>query len=622
MSKKLVKIDLDTIKDPSFLKDLSYKELEVLSEDIRNYIIDSVSKNGGHLSSNLGVVESTIALNRIFNFKKDKLLFDVGHQCYTHKILTGRSLSNLRKKGCISGFPKISESEYDCFEGGHSSNSISNALGFALKRDIDKSSYDIVVFIGDSSISNGLAFEALNDDLIQKHKIIIILNDNEMSISKTVGSTSKFLQKISTSVLYNKLKVSYKNSLNKNKVGKSIYRTSYKIKNFIKNFFFRKNLFTLLNLNYIGVIDGHNIKAIEKALRKAKNSTKSVIVHIKTIKGLGYKYAQEDEVGYYHGVTPFKINGDNLLINSNSYSYLYSDLMKEILKKDKNVFLLSPATLVGSDLERFKEEFPEQIIDVGIAEEHCLSLASGMALSGLKPYIFIYSTFLQRGFDQVIHDIARENANVTLMIDRCGFVGEDGSSHLGIFDEAFLLEVPNTIVCMASDKELSEQLIKISYSSKKFMCIRFPKANYLERYKNDYTDLKIGEWKYTINKNSDKVIVTFGPCLNDFYDHIIKENLNIDLINAIFQNPINKNQIINLLKYKTIIIYNGYGIENGFNCKIIYALNKLNYKNKILSYAIKKEFIDHQSIYECIKSENLLVDDVLKDLKWVELLYI
>ena len=615
MSKKLVDIDIKTIQNPYFLKDLSYKELDLLSNKIRNYIIEVVSKNGGHLSSNLGVVEATIALNRIFDFKKDKLLFDVGHQCYTHKILTGRSLEKLRKKDGVSGFPKKSESIYDCFESGHSSNSISNALGFALKRDISKANYDIVVFIGDSSISNGLSFEALNDDLIQKHKIIIVLNDNDMSISKTVGSTSRFLQKISTSVLYNKLKVSYKNSLNKNKLGKWIYRTSYKFKNFIKNLFFRKNLFTLMNLNYIGVIDGHNIKAIEKALNKAKNSTKSVIVHIKTIKGLGYKFAQEDEEGYYHGVAPFKINKDKLFLNSKSYSYLYANYMKEILKKDKNVFLLSPATLVGSDLERFKNEFPEQIIDVGIAEEHCLSLAAGMALNGLKPYIFIYSTFLQRAFDQIIHDIARDNLNVTLMIDRSGFVGEDGPSHMGIFDESFLLEVPNTIVSMASCKNLAKKLIEISYLNKNFMCIRFPKDNYIDDSEDIYNDLKIGEWKYVLKHDFDCVVLTFGPCLNEFKKYIIQNNLNIDLINCVFQNPINEQHIKDLLKYKIIIIYNGYGVENGFNFKIISLLNKYNFNNKVISYAIKNKFLEHQIIYECVQSENLLISDVLKDFK-------
>ena len=415
--------------------------------------------------------------------------------------------------------------------------------------------------------------------------------------------------------MYNKLKVSYKNSLNKNKLGKWIYRTSYKFKNFIKNLFFRKNLFTLMNLNYIGVIDGHNIKAIEKALNKAKNSTKSVIVHIKTIKGLGYKFAQEDEEGYYHGVAPFKINKDKLFLNSKSYSYLYANYMKEILKKDKNVFLLSPATLVGSDLERFKNEFPEQIIDVGIAEEHCLSLAAGMALNGLKPYIFIYSTFLQRAFDQIIHDIARDNLNVTLMIDRSGFVGEDGPSHMGIFDESFLLEVPNTIVSMASCKNLAKKLIEISYLNKNFMCIRFPKDNYIDDSEDIYNDLKIGEWKYVLKHDFDCVVLTFGPCLNEFKKYIIQNNLNIDLINCVFQNPINEQHIKDLLKYKIIIIYNGYGVENGFNFKIISLLNKYNFNNKVISYAIKNKFLEHQTIYECVQSENLLISDVLKDFK-------
>lgn len=612
MSKKSKIIDLNSIKDPLFLKELNYKELENLASNIRKEIISSVSKNGGHLSSNLGTVESIIALHKVFNFSKDKILFDVGHQSYTHKILTGRNLTNLRKKDGISGFPKISESIYDCFEGGHSSNSLSTALGMALKRDLNHENYDIVCYIGDSSFANGLIFEALNDEIIRNHKIIIILNDNDMSISKSVGNISKTLQKISTSRFYNRLKESYKKSFNKNKLGKFLYRKTYNFKNFIKNIFFRKNIFTIFDLNYIGPIDGHNFKTLIKNFERAKNTTKSVVVHIKTIKGLGFEKAQNDSEGYYHGVAPFKINKDINYENKNSYSFLYSCYIKNLLKKDKNVIAVSPATLIGSDLLQLKKEFQNQVYDVGIAEEHSLSLSAGMALSGLKPYVFIYSTFLQRGFDQVIHDIARLNLNVKILVDRSGFVGQDGSTHLGIFDEAFLLEVPNTVVCMASSKEQCELLVDFSYNFSGFLVIRFPKTNF-HSVKLAYNSIKVGQYEYVKKCNSNKVLITFGPILYTILK--FTKDYNIDIIESIFQSPISDELVNDLMHYKIIYIYNVYGVENGFNNLLISKLIKLNYKGSIKSYAIKNRFITHRTIEECLEAENLNPEFIINEIK-------
>jgi len=389
-------IELKDIKSPEFLNDLKYAELDILANKIRQEIIAKTSQYGGHLSSNLGVVEITIALHRMFNFKHDKLIFDVGHQSYTHKILTGRSLEYLRNRNGVSGFQKICESYYDCFEAGHSSTSLSAAQGFALNRDAKGEKYDVVAVIGDASVVNGLAFEALNNISHNKNKVIIILNDNEMSISRPTGGMGKFFSKISTASSYNRLKSSFTSRV-KNAIKRKLVPTTY---------------FDNMGFQYIGCIDGHNIKALEKAIVRAKRTPRSVVLHVSTIKGKGYKYAENDTTGYWHGVTPFEIETGkpkNLHPESLSWSHLYSNLLAELMAKRNDIVIISPATVKGSGLEDLFASYPSRTFDVGIAEGHAVTLASGLAVAGTHPIVSIYSTFLQRAFDQIIHDIARMN---------------------------------------------------------------------------------------------------------------------------------------------------------------------------------------------------------------------
>lgn len=617
MSEKDIKqVDISQIKDPTFLGNLSYADLNYLCKDIRDEIIYSTSINGGHLSSNLGTVESTIALHRCFDFKKDKLLFDVGHQCYTHKILTGRKLNRLRKKDGVSGFPKICESEYDSFEGGHSSNSLSNALGMAISRDLKNEKYDIVCYIGDASISNGLAFEALNDTLLTKHKIIIILNENGMSISKTVGKSSLLFSNISTLGIYNKFKIKYRKIKSLGKLGNFIYNSSFAIKNFLRKLLIKNNIFVGFGLSYIGVIDGHNIKKMEKALLRAKKCSKTCVVHIKTIKGCGYKKAEDDDAGYYHGVNAFDIkSGLSLSDDLSTWSYLYAKEMENILEKNKDTLLLCPGTLIGSKMETIKQKYNDRVIDVGIAEEHSLSMAAGIALNGYHPYLSIFSTFLQRGFDEISHDIARMKIDVTLLIDRSGLVGADGETHQGIFDDTFLYMTPNTTVCFASNSFIASQLMKESLVKHNgIFAIRYPKGNF---YNIDYkTSIKYGKWEisYEEEKN-DVAIISYGPVINDIISYNLKLKKRANIYNAIYQCPFDKEVLLQILKqHKKIIIYNVYGLENGFNSLLLNYINSLGMKkdNKIISLAIPKKFIKHQTVEEALKEEKLDLDSLFK----------
>ena len=496
MSKKkpLKRINLNEIENPNFLKDLSYKELDLFSEDVRKYIIECTAKNGGHLSSNLGVVEATIALCRTFDFSKDKIIFDVGHQCYTYKILTGRSLERLRKSDGPAGFQRLSESPYDHFEAGHSSTSVSAAMGMAVARDLNKEKYDIIAFVGDASIANGLALEGLNNLANSGHKVIIIFNDNDMSITKPVGGLAKSFRSLSNSALYRRSKHTYQRVMKKTRFGRWVLGWTSKVKNWFKRHLVALNLFDNLGLDYIGPVDGHDIRHLERALAKAKRYDNSVVVHIKTIKGKGYKYAENDDSGAWHGVGKFDIETGKVEIDQKkvSWSNVYGDALLNAMCKDDNIVTIVPATGTGSGLQTIFESFPHRIIDVGIAEEHALTMAGGLSISGKHPVVSIYSTFLQRAFDELSHDIARMNLNATILVDRSGLVGADGATHQGIYDESFLISTPNTVVTMASRIEEAYGLMDESLNKHGVFCIRYPRSNVLPS--NQKVATPFGKW--------------------------------------------------------------------------------------------------------------------------------
>ena len=611
-------IDLDTIKDPKFLATLNYEELDVLADDIRNKIIEVTSNLGGHLSSNLGSVELTIALHRVFDLSKDKVIFDVGHQCYTHKILTGRDLTKLRQENGISGFLKMSESPYDCFEAGHSSTSISAANGFAIARDIKDENYEVIAFIGDGSLNSGLAFEGLNNIAHSNHKVIIVINDNGMSISKPVGGLSKFMEDVSTSKRYNKFKHRYQKFFGKCKIGRGILRISGGIKNFFKRLFVKGNAFTDLGFAYIGPIDGHDIRSIERSLRRARNTKKSVIIQACTLKGKGYELAEKDQTGYWHGVSPFDIKtgkAKDLHEGKNSWSHVFKDITEIELEEHKEAVLISPATIKGAGLDELDSKFENRVIDVGIAEEHAATLASSLSLSGIHPIISVYSTFLQRAYDEVSHDLARMNCNATILVDRAGLVGRDGETHQGIYDVAYLSTIPGTVITMPSTIDEAKLLYDESFKNHGPFFIRLPRTLVNKQAGYSKAEHEFGKWITLKADSKELVVIGVGPLMRELERTINNESVKCTLINAIYLNPIDKTALDSILEAKKIVIYDPYSTRGGLvNAVMAYLLEK-NFKGSISAYFVPNEFVKQGTIDEQLKRYHLTIDDVLKELK-------
>ena len=613
MSRKneLKRINIAEIKDPSFLATLNYKELDAFSHDMREYIIDCVSKNGGHLASNLGVVESTIALCRVFDFSKDKIVFDVGHQSYTYKVLTGRSLERLRNPDGVSGFQKRDESPYDHFEAGHSSTSISVCNGMAIARDAKNEKYDIISFIGDASVFNGLALEALNNLGQSDHKVIIILNDNDMSITKPVGGFSNSLRRLSNSTLYRRSKHAYQRALKKTRFGRWLLRRTSAVKNWFKRHFMSLNIFDFLGFSYYGPVDGHNIKALEKAFKKAKNLDKSVVVHIKTLKGKGYSYSENDDSGSWHGVGPFNKETGEMLKNEYTWSDLYAASLDGFMKRHDDAYLVVPATGTGSKLNHIFKEYKGRCFDVGIAEEHALTFSGGLANSGLHPVISIYSTFLQRAYDELSHDLARMNLSATILIDRAGLVGKDGDTHQGIYDEQFLLGIPNVVVSMAANAEEAEMLLEESYKKHGVFCIRYPRESLDEPSKIEKCYLAFGKWKQETN-GTKQAIISMGPVIGQLKEYIIKNNIDATLFNAIYQKPMDEEALKGLLNYKRVIIYDAYSVEAGFASICAARLAELGYKGETIIKAIPDVYVKHASIEQQKQDLGVSLSDIEK----------
>ena len=608
--KELRHIDIKDIQNPEFLKDLNYKELDLLSDDIRKYIIDITSKNGGHLSSNLGTVETTISLCRNFDFTKDKIVFDVGHQSYTYKILTGRKLDTLRKKDGISGFQKMSESPYDHFEAGHSSTSISVATGLAYARDLKKEKYDVIAFIGDSSIQNGLAFEGLNALSESGHKVIIILNDNDMSISKPVGGLSNMFRRFSTSTFYRKTKGAFRFIL-RGRFGHWLFAKMARIKNWLKRKVINMTVFDNLGYSVIGPIDGHYIRQIDHALARAKKLNKSVVVHVKTIKGKGYEYAERDTDGDWHGVGNFNVETGEIIVKDAqvSWSAQYSVLLKNEMQINDKIIGIVPATGHGSALDSLFKIYPQRMIDVGISEEHAFTFAGGLAVSGFHPVISIYSTFLQRSYDELSHDLARMNLNATLLIDRAGLVGSDGETHQGIYDEAFLYTIPNITIAMASRSNEALSLLKESTCNHGVFAIRYPRE-YFSTKGEEVKKIPYGSWKEEL-AGKDIAIVSVGPITLKLKEALKAANKDVTLFNAIYLRPMDQNKIRQLLSYKKVIIYNAYATKEGFATALEDQLYSLGYKGEVIVRCVPTVFVKQASIEEQREEFGLLVSDII-----------
>lgn len=611
-----MKLEIKDIENPNFLKKYNTSELDELCENIRTFIIENLSQTGGHLASNLGTVELTVALHYVFNSPVDKIIFDVGHQSYTHKILTGRAskFTTLRQIDGISGYQKRCESDHDPFEAGHSSTSIAAALGFAYARDLDKEKNDVIAVIGDGALTGGLAFEALNNIDTLKSKVIIVLNDNTMSISENVGGLSNFLKKIRISNSYDKAKESYKGVLSKSLLGNKIYDITYKIKEKFKKRI-NDNIFTNLNIDYLGPIDGHDISELIKAFKKAKSSKKSILIHVVTKKGKGYKPAEENSSAW-HGVSSYDIKtGKQKKSNITSISEVVSNTIHEFMEMDKDLITITPAMIGGSKLEKIFKDFPDRSIDTGITESFATTLACAISLNNKKVFLPIYSSFLQRAYDNINHDIARMNAHVVIGIDRAGLVGEDGDTHHGVFDISFLNSIPNMVICMGKDTEEIRNLLYTGfYKQKNPFCIRYERDN-LEYSKTKFKEIKVGTWEYLQKvKNCKNTIISYGTDVQKLYEQF--KNKKVNIINARYIKPIDKKILKELISTnQKIYIYETNIKTNSLGTNILEYFNHKEASNKIKLTGIDNKYINHGNIKDLKKKANLDLDYIIEDIK-------
>jgi 1-deoxy-D-xylulose-5-phosphate synthase len=590
-------IKLNEIKNPKFLKEYNTKELIELSSVIRDGLIKVVSTKGGHLSSNLGTVELIIALHKAFDFSMDKLIIDIGHQAYAHKILTGRyqdMLSTLRELDGISGYQRLSESKYDHFEAGHAATSLAAASGFLKAKILNNQDHNIVALIGDGAISSGLSLEALNNLRDIKGKMIIILNDNGMSISKPTGTISNSLNKFRQSNVYISTKYSLKKLLKSNSLTTPIYDLLKKTKDAIKRTLIGKNIFENFDLKYIGPIDGHDFKALNKAFNAAKLADRSIVVHVQTIKGKGFKQAEGDIFGKWHGVDKFDVdnNKDKAIDYKLSWSKAMANIIEEMMAKDGKIITITPAMVEGSKLGSIFNNYPTRAIDVGINEEYALTYASGLYLAGFKPFISVYSTFLQRSYDQIIHDNAKLGNSMLVGVDRAGLVGHDGETHHGIYDVAFLKSIPNSIIAMPSDLEEMRKLVKLGFNNGMFF-LRYPRGKVVEKHLIKNQEIKLGQWDYVKqNKESKTTLIVTGPVIHQVIDNF--KDLNVNIVYARFYNPIDE-KILDSIS-GNIIVYDIYSTNLGlFNSIATYcALKKLDIS--LHDFSLKNMFYPHGSI--------------------------
>lgn len=599
---------LEKINEPKDLKNLNTKEKEKLAEEIRQKILNIVSKNGGHLASNLGVVELTIALHVVFNTPKDKIIWDVGHQSYVHKILTGRKnqMETLRQFKGLAGFPKTCESKYDAFNTGHSSTSISVGEGMARARDLLKQDYNVIAVIGDGSLTGGMAEEALNDAGASKTKLIVILNDNEMSISKNVGGIPTFLSKLRTRKFYTKANSRVKRfTLKIPKVGEKIVDLVQRSKKTIKQIFIPNMYFEDIGFTYLGPVDGHNIEKLENILKIAKEVKGPVLVHVITKKGKGYKIAEENP-DKFHGISAFNIEtGEKLAPSKKDYSKVFGDKLIKLAKNDKKIVAVTAAMKDGTGLKEFAEEFPNRFFDVGIAEQHAVGLVAGMAKAGLKPVLPLYSSFLQRGYDQLIHDVALQNIPVTICIDRAGIVGNDGETHHGIFDMSFASAIPNLTIMAPKDFKELEEMLEFGINLNKPVLIRYPRGREGNNKIETKNKIILGNSEL-IREGRDISLIAIGKMVDRAMEvsNLLKEkNIDAEVINVRFLKPLDKENILkSIRKTKKVVTMEDGLLNGGLYTNVLDLINRSDIQNvKVIPIGYDDCFITHGSVNELEK---------------------
>lgn len=597
---------LDKIRKPNDIKRLNKSEYPVLAQEIRDFLLGHVSRTGGHLASNLGTVELTMALHLVLDFPVDKLVWDVGHQAYTHKLLTGRKeeFEHLREFGGMSGFPKQYESPCDCFDTGHSSTSISAALGFAEAKEILGTDESVVAVIGDGALSGGLAYEALNNMARLKSSMVVVLNDNEMSISENVGGMSHYLNKIRSAQAYNEFKAGVENTILRIPIaGHDIALSVKRSKDSIKHLLVPGMFFEDMGITYIGPIDGHNIQQMVESLVSAIELQRPVVVHVKTIKGKGYSYAEKHPC-YFHGVGPFDLTTGKVKEKKEkpAYTDIFARKILSLAAKNQKVVAITAAMAEGTGLKRFREQYPERFFDVGIAEQHAVTFAAGLAAAGMIPVVAVYSSFLQRAYDQILHDVCIQKLHVIFAIDRSGLVGADGSTHQGIFDISYLSEIPNMTILSPKNRYEMEAAFNFAYEWNGPVAIRYPRGTACDEWKEFQAPMEWGKSEI-LHKGSGIAILAVGNMLEEaqkVYDILKDKGHEPTLVNVRFVKPLDCKLLEELERTHSLICTmeenvrsGGYGQAAGAYLKEAGSGNA-----EFLSFAIEDRFVEHGSIPE------------------------
>lgn len=603
---------LDTINQANDIKGLNIDELYELSEEIREFLLENISKTGGHLASNLGAVELTLALHMICDLPKDKIIWDVGHQAYTHKILTGRKeeFASLRQYGGLSGFPKRCESECDSFDTGHSSTSISAGLGFVKARDLLGEDYKVISVIGDGSFTGGMAYEALNNASVNKSNFIIVLNDNKMSISENVGGFSKHLASLRTAEAYQDFKSGVHSSLDKMPFGDRVTRRLQKTKSSLKQLMIPGMIFENLGATYLGPVDGHKIEDMIALLKEAVKVNGPVVVHVITEKGKGYEPA-ENHPSRFHGTSPFHIATGDLKKPKEQADYtdVVSSVLKKIGEKDEKVVAITAAMADGTGLKRFRNAFPERFFDVGIAEGHAVTFAAGLAAAGLKPVVAVYSSFLQRGFDQMISDVCLQNLPVVFAIDRAGLVGSDGETHQGIFDLSYLSLIPNLTVIAPKNKWELAAMLRYAVNFDGPVAIRYPRGQAYEGLKEYHQKLELGKSE-KIYDGEQIALFAVGNMVEvavAVRELLMEQGYSVTLVNTRFVKPLDVYAHVEAAEnHKLFVTLEENVLEGGYGASVLQLLHKQGVEDvKVLNFGIEDRFVEHGSVKELRKDLGL-----------------
>ena len=597
---------LEKLRGPADLKELSYDELDELATEIRRELVNTVSQRGGHLASNLGVVELTIALHRVFDLPKDKLIFDVGHQSYVHKLLTGRywRFHSLRSFGGLSGFPKRSESEYDAFETGHASTAISAALGMARARDLQGGDSRIVALVGDGALTGGLCYEALNDAGSSGTSLTLILNDNEMSIAPNVGALSRHLTDLRISKGWTSTKRRVKNRLQRvPMLGRPLYRFIHLSKGLIKSLVMDEGFFSSLGFHYFGPIDGHDLRSMEKTLRLAREFDGPAVIHVLTCKGCGYDKA-EKEPDRFHGIAPFYVETGNLRQSQEvpSFGQVMAEELCTLAERDSRVVAVTAAMAAGTGLSRFQERFPSRCFDVGIAEEHAVTMSAGMAAGGLRPYFAVYASFFQRGYDQMIHDVCMQRLPVTFLLDRAGLVGEDGATHHGVFDLASMLPVPGLTVLAPRDLNELRSMMRWSLECEGPLAIRYGRSGVDLGAEWPYRSFRLSRWE-VMESGVDCAILAVGSMVGPALEVrrvLAEKHISAAVINCATVKPMDV-ELLKGLSDRPLITMEEHVLTGGFGSSVCSQCAAEELPPPLLCFGLPDMFVQHGARQQLLK---------------------